>query len=299
MLGHGNEAVGRHEAAVLPWPAQQGLQADQGMGFQVHLGLVDQEELGAVDGRAQVGQQQGAVACLHAHVRGVLQQLAPVVALGALEGDGGVLDQVGAGLAFTGQVHVAAGQRDLVRHAVHGQGLARAVQQLAQGHFPCGAQDAEGVRAHARQQHAGGQGAGQAAGHGFEQAVAEAVAHHVVGGAEVVDVHQGQHMVLRAAPHAFVHFFHEVGAVGQADQGVEIGGLVQALQQAAVVQQRAQVGAEDFEQLAVQCAVRGRRVDEDGHVLLVATAYVQGHAALHAIDVAAGLQRLAQQAQPA
>jgi hypothetical protein len=201
-----------------------------------------------------------------------------VVLFGPLEGDAGVLEQVGARGGVGLQLDVATGEGHLVRDALDLQALAAAGHQGLGVDVAPGAQHAVGVAAHTGNDGVGRHALAQALCHGIEQQVTEAVAHHVVDGAEVVDVHQRQGVAGRALAGTAVQRLDEAGPVGQAHQLVVEGELVQALHQVAVAQQVADVDAEHIQQAAVGVGRRVEGVDVDRHVAAVAVAHVQGHA---------------------
>ena len=69
LLGDRDEAIRRHEFPVGALPAEQGFGADDLAGVEVDLRLVDDGQFAALEGGAQVVQQQGVLACRVADFR--------------------------------------------------------------------------------------------------------------------------------------------------------------------------------------------------------------------------------------
>ena len=201
--------------------------------------------------------------------------MALVVFFGPLEGNAGVLEQVHARAGIALQLHVATGDGQLVRNAFDVQRHARGGHQGVGVDLGFGPQHAKYVAADACQHRVQRQAFTQALGHRAEQQVAKTVPHDVVGGAEVVDVHQRQRMPFCPGRDLAVQRIDKTGAVGQAHQLVVERELVQALHQVAVAQQVADVEAEHVEQTAVGALGGLLGVDENRHVAAVAVAHVQ------------------------
>jgi hypothetical protein len=95
LLGERDEGRGRQPSLLRVLPAQQGLGPDQPPTRRVHLGLVVEHELPALEGATQVVFQGQALAGVTIHLRGEEPAVIAPLALRMEHGGVGVLDKIG------------------------------------------------------------------------------------------------------------------------------------------------------------------------------------------------------------
>ena len=94
VLGEGDELVRRDETAGGVLPADEGLDPSDGVRVEIEDGLVGEEELVRSDGNAQVGLKLEALADDCLHLGGEQHGAVLPRALGLVEGDIGVAEQL-------------------------------------------------------------------------------------------------------------------------------------------------------------------------------------------------------------
>ena len=228
MLGKGDEAHGGHHAAGGVGPSHQGLGADGLAGAQVDLGLQEDAQLVGVDRLAQLAQQGQGLFTGRVQAR-VVDDHAGLLAFGHVHGDFGAAEQQVGVVAMIGGAGHADARAQVHGVVVEGEGrLERAQDALGERDRLVGAgvgqQHGEFVAAQAGEFCAGvalNLGA-QAPGHGLQQAVAKAVAQHVVDVLEAVHV-QHQHGAGVARRQRRLQVQAKLHAVGQGGEGVFVG----------------------------------------------------------------------------
>ncbi len=161
-----------------------------------------------------------------------VRQAVPPAALGVVEGQVGLLEQLGGAVLaalLVGDTDARAAEQFVLAHLERlAEGLQQALGEglglLAEGALE---QDDELVAAEAGEQRLGRRVAAQALGDAAQQQVADVVAEGVVDVLEVVEVEEQQRLRL-VLLQALFEAREQLGAVGGAGQRVEVGQVMQA-----------------------------------------------------------------------
>ncbi len=251
LLCQRDEAVRRHHFPIGTTPTQQGLEPQHARGLEAHLGLVDRNELAGAGGGAQAVEQLHAGAGFLAHLgREVAGRAAPL-ALGALEREVRVLEQVGAAIGVFVQPHQAHRGRQAHRLLLDHEGHGEQVLQALGSHLVGRAQHAEHVGAQSGQA-AGSAGLlSQAVRHSTQHRVTEAMAQHVVDVGKAIDVQHGQRRggVSRGCAAQRLQHLVEVGDV---QQRIHIGLVHQLTVQQHVLEASGHARAEHLDKVAIE-----------------------------------------------
>ena len=184
--------------------------------------------------------------------------------------------------------------RYAVRLAGHLQRLLEHGQHTLGCHLVGQAEQTEGVARHPGQHNVSSQQRLEPVRNGVQQQIGIGVAHHVVHAGKVIHIHQHHTVPTGAGLNDLVDVFDELGAVGQAQQSIDIRFGVQALHQRQVAQASIQVDTEHVQQAAVDLAQHLVAADEGGHVQATLDTQVQ-HRLVRPVLRPAFLQALPQQ----
>ena len=164
-------------------------------------------------------------------------------------------------------------------HRLDQEGLAETGLDVRAVNDPVVPQHRKGVARQPGHEDLARQPAAEAPGGLAQQGVAVIVAEHVVGRSKLIHIDNRQRPRPAVGAQAGIERANQRGAVGQAHLAVDEGIAAQLGHQVDVFGTEGDVGAEDFEQLAIHLADRPGRIDEGRKALVVALAEIQSHAA--------------------